>query len=674
MPFKSRNFVSIAVLFEVLFFQWLTLSSLKAETYVVGHKGSVHGLSGKYIRSMALRSDGRYLFYGEGSSQFNVIDLLDMSNIGEPVAVDGTVSGLFLDGDAKLVVATTKGVQYFNVTLPYDISEYSGKFKANDSESATPIASCFSSDKQVFFLEQGSDSSLHRVRYVKDGLLVGSTAWSAYFPDNFNQLDPLKVLCADAKVLLFGKAKVTGSSVGQQGDIWVAKLNSTNPAASERKNLAEDLSLYSIKDFGVSAKKDQLLVLYNRKTALNGTDDSLTRVFGLSDLNFFSTNLGGEGRAISRFWSGEDSYFGFFIGKDYLKDLADPPLNQFLVVKSSEFHGDTNFPFGIRGVGTTQVGSLVPSYWESSKSDHYKYGISSSTGLALLTDGSSLEFTESPDGQTLQSDEPLHFSVQSDTDLTYEIRFDESADIKGTTNGLTNTPGNVVRSGSFSAHTPTSFEIAATELKVTKNQKHSLMIFAKDPARGSGSPVMRLGFRFSYDPPPDPVTKFRLGFGDQSVYVFFKAPKVDDIDYYAVYFSYNASDLDNLDGTERTFATGLGDRTITSPIKVSAGSWNGSYGIGPIPNGVPLYVRVQVVDKSGQVSVDNPAALSQMAYATLTLPQALGSVESCALTDRPSSIPWVFTFLFLGSFLGLREMVRRKKIGPSTSRNRRGGD
>src|SRR5262249_16265572 len=157
---------------------------------------------------------------------------------------------------------------------------------------------------------------------------------------------------------------------------------------------------------------------------------------------------------------------------------------------------------------------------------------------------------------------------------------------------------------------------------------------AQDANQATG-PWARLGLRFEYDPPPGPVTGFRLGVGDQSVHVFFDPPKVNDLDYMLVHFSYNRSDLDSITGDSGTIE-GVDGRVICSSGQSTIENWKGGYVIAPIRNGTPLYVRVQSFDNSGQASINDPEALAKTPYRTTTLQEALGATNSCSLTPQNS--------------------------------------
>jgi hypothetical protein len=285
-------------------------------------------------------------------------------------------------------------------------------------------------------------------------------------------------------------------------------------------------------------------------------------------------------------------------------------------------------------------------------------------------------------GQDLVAAQSLSFGLVSDSNLNLEFRIDEDADSRGSFSGLTKTPGKLVKAESLLANTAKNFSITTSDLGITKNQTHSLMIFGVAPDDGSAGLTARTGFTFLYDPPPGKVLHFRTAWGDQAVAAVFDLPPDGDLQTVLVHFSYDVNDLadSKLPISMDTLATNtitiqsVTGANIVSPAKIAASDWRGRYVIAPIANGRSLYIRPQLIDKKNQFSTVNVEALSEAPARTLTIPEALGSAASCALEPRGQMKCLDLLVVFVGSLLGLGLRFRAKKLGPALLRNRRGGD
>ncbi|PIR23062.1 MAG: hypothetical protein COV44_04895 [Deltaproteobacteria bacterium CG11_big_fil_rev_8_21_14_0_20_45_16] len=673
MPFKLPNFVwkkTLAALLLSAFF----LSPAKAiEDDVFSLKGQVQGLRGVNVQHMALRSDGRYLFYSTGGASWNVIDLLDMvTKAAEDVAVDASVQGLFLDGDRRLIVATTEGAQYFDVTEVFEPEEETkngaaDKYVRPTSAQTSVESVCMNAAKTLYFLEISSiENRYNIIRSVADKKDVDEVEWATLFPSFPNRLTPDGIIrCAANEILLGAEdleeadfnltiARMAYSSFGSSAETYVIPDDALGV-------LKTDVELFDIKDFVLSPAKDRAFLMFN--AALESFQDkaSHTQILSLptSLSGDFSIGMGAAGAAIAAYRLSETDYLSFFMGLNYFDSVLNPDADQLLTLPMASF--SSSLPSNVFGddedrgeavYGSSSIGSVMGSEWLSTKNDQYVYGLSESSGVSLLTKGPSLEFSVSP-GSTLTSSQPLSFGLISDREVKVEIRYDPDADPKGDSGGLDFEKGRLIKSLYLTKDTAQNIQITASELSISKNGDQGITIFAQPKEVLDGSQTARLGATFSYDPPPKAVTGFRLGAGDQSIHVYFSTNlSSDDIREVQVYFSYTASDLDTLPTSDiekvawsRT-VTGVGSRSLTSPTVLPSSGSLGKHVIAPIENNQDICVRVLVVDTSGQYSDTNPAALCDSPVKTRSLAAAFGGTNSCAMTPL-GSMPVVFLFFLL---------------------------
>jgi len=667
MPFKLLSYV-LSVSF------WLLPSNLKAAAPdVLAYKGNIFSLSGRSIEAMAVRSDGRYLFYSTGAASFTVLDLLDMARTSETFATDAAVVGIFMDGDSRLMIATTKGIQYYNVSKPLKPAVETTAFVRPSVDSGLSVSdACSLGSQRVALLEKSSGTTnLHKIRIVTGTNFVVSPPWSSISGGQPSR-NPVAIRCSGSSVYVASFEST--QSFDTATSIYFSALSPEAGlvvAASE----FQISSSYRVTDFVLSEKQDQILILFNRATQLNLSDDSVVMAISSSLSAATSFSLGSGAKAISTFKEGAGFIAGFFVGVDRLSNLSDNQ-DKFLV-GSLPFAGQIQED---RGAGSNLVGARRPSLWVSTKDD-YKYGITESTGVSLIGRGPNVEVTEGPAVTALTASQPLQFKLRADRDTNYSIFFDQTFSLDGTSSGLSREPGILIKSGNLLKDVETSLEVSAAELGVAANRIHSISITAHDSSLGASvAPLTRLGIGFNFDPAPGPVRNLRLSFGDSAIFVNFDPPVVEDIENYLIHFSYTASDLnDPLLETPRTFVSGVNDRNLISPVAVNALEFGGTHIITPVKNGLPVYVRVYAVDKTDQRGEVSPL-ISRTAYRTLTIEEALGAANSCALAaHRPISNPGgvmihLLNILIALAFLKFWRNLVGEKIGPSTSRNRRGGD
>jgi len=630
-----------------------------ADEGVFSLKGQIQGLRNTAVQYMALRSDGRYLFYSTGDSSWNVIDLLDMVTTGTAVSVDGSVVQLSLDGDQRLIVVTTAGIQYFDVTKSLSPEEEDNKFETPTSATTTVVGACVDSNQQVYFLEQSETKYEHLLRTVKGTTEQSETDWINIFGNTGKDLVPYAIRCAKNNVIVAAE-DADSTTI----DLYLSRLSPSDLSQSQETiELSNDYEDYSTQDFGLSADGEQFLLMLNALEDGSKENSEYTKVlsFSSSSLNSsFVVNMGAEGMAMARYFQSDASAYSFFMGKNYFDDPLQTDVDELLNVVASSFSPLINADrWGDKGdaiFGDSSVGSTSYSSWVNSSKDHYVYGITESSGVSLLTKGASLNFESDPGTPALSASSPLEFNLVSDRDLTYEIRFDESPNADGTSNGLDYSAGKKIQEGDLQKNVAKSISLSASDLGITKDGTHSLMIFGRYKGASIDDPVSRLGLSFTYNPPPDAIRNFHLAVGDESVHVYFDpASDPGDIAHYLIYLGYTKSDLSDLPTSDAELdtwtrsITGVDGKSISSPVSLSPSSFSGSYVIAPLENNKELYVRVQVVDSSSQYSTGNPAALGATPVKTKSLADAFGSENSCSFVAKSKGLDSSF-FSFMSLF------------------------
>lgn len=647
-----------------------------AEDILTGYRGVVPGAIGQTIKALSLRADGRYLVSSSGDSSFQVLDMQDMATKSPAVATNGLVFALQMATSTRLIVATSQSVQYFNLATPLEPKEETQKFSRNTSETSTSVMdACMDDDHRVYFLERGQTNQ-HFVRIVQETQEVSKLTWQNLFKSEANLVSPVGIQCFKKSFVVLANRLNSELSEYQ---FWISAPDS-NPIDV----LNSISSSFSRSDYLMNAERDRLLILLNRKNVTSRTKDDARILQITSDLSSLPGlplnasvetqyySLGSGGQALASFFEGGLSFLGFFVEKDSLYNLDAPPSNRFLVAPSTELTQGHSFKEG--GVGLASAGGKRPSLWVSSKSDVYSIGAITSSGLTLVSKAPLLEFASNPMGQEMSSSNPVSFTLRSDKKLDYTVRFDIDANPQGDSSGISTRVGKVIEEGHFDAGSSgyeKSIRLSPSTLGVVKNKTYSVLILARDPEASGTGLEARTGLSFNYDPPPGAPQNFRVGFGDMSAEAIFGLPADGDITRVQIHFSYDPSDLtEEKMASEETRQVDTGVGTLQSPIDISASSFSGRYVLHPLQNGRKIYLRARIKDKK-EWSTNNPEALGVTPYRTLTIPQALGGVQSCSLQTSTTE-PWMQ--MALGFFFIVVLRALRKKLGPARLRNRRGGD
>lgn len=567
--------------------------------------------------------------------------------------------GFFFDGPSRLIVATSKGVQYFDVSKPFKPEEESAKFEKSNDESAYSITeACLASEKRVILLEEKSDGN-QRFKVVSGVSAVDTALWKDLYESK--TISSVGLRCFGSRAYVFGTTQAFGTS----NRIFVKALDVGSLAlGSNRVFSAESNDL--IKDFHLTEKGDQIWLLFNRSPMPSAnealSDDSRIRVVNASDLSVGALiSVGSQGQALASFKLGNSFGGAIFVGVDRLLGNSDN-LNQ-LLLTGLPFSGGSQIETD-RGSGSAAVGTRRPSRWWSSASSDDKFGLVESAGISLIGRGPRVEVSEY-NNQDLASEAPLKFRLKADRDSSYAIYFDQSYNLDGESSGLTREPGLLIRRGNLAKDELSEpIELSLSDLGVTTDRRHSLSITVADlNLNQSTAPLTRIGLPFLYDPPPEAVKNLKLRSGDSSIWLFFDSALAEDLSHYEIHFSYNAADLAGPTFSERTFSSGVAGISLSSPIQLPANKFDGSYPIHPVLNFQDVFVRVISVDKGGQKS--SPSDLVQKkAYPTLTIPQALGSPSSCRLSaEREVSLSGLFFLICWG--IVLWRLRLKKKLGPA---------
>lgn len=671
MPYKLLTSVFVAVLFVVI--DRPVLEAQFVEPPILGFRDRVSSLTGS-IRTAAIRSDGRYLFYARSSTSWTALDLED-GVTQSPVAlnVQGSLITLLLASDNQLLAVTSRGIQYFDITEPFDPEEESTDYDRPSTASGSVIDACIDRNQRVAILESPFESSKTLLRLVSNKSELSSVSKSSVFTSRPGDYVPLKLFCTSDSIVLMALR----TSTDDDDEVYLVRFPLGSLSGSSSLNVSQLETAYMVKDIVASTDGSRLWILFNKTTASgNRTDDSILRSITPASLSVSSrTSVGSDGRALAPLQFSGSHYLGAFMGKDTLESLSSPPSHQFLVQPQGSIR--PGIDFGDRGVGYSEAGSFsVTSRWWSTSKDHYHYGSIDSAGLVRVSAAPRIELTEEIDSLVVSDSSTIDFSLQSDVDVNYSIYFNKDKPLEGSRSGISETPGRLVTKGSFQKSDSPSFSIPVSNLFVEKIGTYSLLIVARQRGAPEGDarfPTARLGIPFEFNPDPQAVKDFRLGFGDQSVTIYF-SPRdlVENVSHYYIYFSYDREDLLDLPTSESELSAGFeslkrsisleNGKQIQSPIKMPANTWTGRYRVGPISNDRPLFVRVQVVSTAGKFSTDNEAPLAESPAPTKTLPQALGGAQSCGAHPATDPSLWGCIVGFFFIFLGF---VRAKKIGPS---------
>lgn len=661
MRFRLLKFAAIAI------FLRLGLPDLQAvPSTILSDKGGVFSLRSTSIQALDLREDGRYMFFSSGSNSFSTLDLLDMGRrssvenaAGErtsEIETVGNVVGLFVESAGRLIVVTDEAIQYFDISKPLKPEEFESErwTRSEDESELSPVDACYAGSKKVAILEQRSSGTQHRLRIVtqRTSVLSSEGAWASAFinvPNGSQDIDPFAVRCAGSTVIIFGM----DGSLGSTNDIFVSKATAESPGSMSQMERVFK-SDYTLVDFLLTEKKDELAFLFNRDTAVGNSDDSQIISVPVSSLSQRTTISVGQNARLLATYKETGNVFGnaVYVGIDHLGSSGS--VNKLLFKNSAFSSGSFEID---RGDGSTTVGSgSMPSRWYSTANDHYKFGLTESTGLALLGRGPKITVDPEPPEGRITSSAPLTFSFSADRAIHYEIRHDPNWTTDGEAAGFRLDVGNLVRSGSLAAGEVEDISISPDELGIKVEGYDVAYLMAWDQSlQRPDAPKARVGIRFDYNPPPGALRDFKLKDGDSSIHVCFKPPAGGDIEGYVIRFSYSSDDIT----TDRTFESGIPGYTLTSPASILAWNFRGCHVIHPVLNEVPVYVQAYAYDSDGQPGTVTDIQ-SHTAYRTLTLPEAFGSAESCALNGSGTADPSNYYLGLLCLILGLSIRLRRQ--------------
>lgn len=623
---------------------------LEAVDRKIGDRGEVQALSSASIAAADIRNDGRYLFYAPSdSSSVYALDLLDFATTGLVHTVSGYVKGIRVFDNRYLVIAHTNGVAYVDAEYPFrsDKVTFSDPYDRSSSVSTGSVfGACVDKDRHVFLLESDADPTNRLVRVIDRNLQTAALSWTTLFPSTtVSHLSPRGIRCSQDHVVV----AASDTTDDRAYYISVFPAGSPNSSGVRMADIGQSFGVdYRLADLIVSRTDERLMALFNNSNP-GSADLSDAQIISIPlESNPLSIsgpiNMGQGGRGLANFFNGSTLNYGVFLESAvHSGATGDPTSDVFGYFGALEIASDlaNHYRRGDASVSTTSR----LSEWFSTSGSSYALGLRSDSGIRLLSQAPKLQFSGSFADQRVNATTPLTFSLVSDEDVDLTYRIDEDISTDGALTGIPEALSSVGRAVDLSQDSWKSLtadvvneniQVSLAELGVTKNQAHALVILAKSRNQSADAPWARLGLRFTYDPPPGVIRNFHLRFGDQGAYVYFDPPTDDDIQTYRIHFSYSASDLTTLVDTPRSVTGVVG--TLTSPVNLDAAAWKGRYAIGPIQNGSELFVRVQVIDKTGQVSSGDPAALGITPYATKTLQDALGSTRSCALGSAPMSL------------------------------------
>ncbi len=673
MPYKLLSFVFLA-LFCV---QQPDLYSQSVEVTEFGYRGKLQGLQSSRIQAWAIRPDGRYLFYATGGSSFRALDLQDGVTVGsEEGTASAEILALHMKSQTIVYALSSEGVESFNVTKPFKPEDATSVYERDSSK--TVLDGCFDGDDRAYFLESAQRAADREVRITQNSSIVARVNWNRLFSSDPENITPSTIRCLNDGALVF-------ATKSNREKLYIARVSEAG-VVSASYDVDANYDDYKPIDFHLSTDNRYLLLLLKRRQSAGGTDDAIVLKMSSENLRpAHEVDLGADPQGLSVFLNGSDSMAGFFIGRDTLESRSNPPETKFLSTSLNALEAGADF--GDRGVGSNSVGAFLNSFpfssrWLFTNQDHYAYGLTESAGITLVSRAPYLVLKEGPGSGPFSQSSRIRFKIRSAEAIDYRIYFNNEPSEDGTQSGLVSNPGRDVLSGSMSASETKDFSIRLSSFGLTKIGKYSFIFTAKKRGAGTNSvnyPTARLGIPFEFYPDPKPVNNFRLGYGDQSVTVFFSpGERTDNLSHYYLYFSSQASDLEQLptsetelrssdfDQLENTFNL-VGGGQLVSPKKIPADSWGGSIRLGPLPNGEKIYFRVQVVNKASKFSSNDPAALGESPALTKSLSQAFGSLDSCGARIEPgrsNAFVWGAFLLILG-FLMLDRFRRAKKIGPS---------
>jgi hypothetical protein len=602
------------------------------------------------VQAAALSSSGRFMYWSAGGSILQMLDLQTLARQGASLNLEGNILSVQATSANQIYVATTSHVYRLTLENPLKVQSTTKVYTKPTSLSAyTAIDACILNSGAVAFLDRHSQSS-HQIRLISaTGQESRNSNWASLTGQSTSS--PWALLCSQTRV--FGMA--LNAAYGTATKMFIFEVSAVDAQTITAAREVYETDQYRIRDAllaPLSATSFEIFVALERATPISLTSDVLIRRYSsaLAQSGDFAVGSGFEALASLR--DGAEFRWAYAIGEDRLKNASFPPENQWAVGRLPFESIDLVEEF--RGASQGSVSRRRPSRWLSSATDHYAWGLTQTRGVEVLGRGPKIILSQITEPVSLQQDGSLSFRLRTDVSARIEIRFKADEIVQNPGSAFEASYGNLLQSFEVAADTDRDVSLPVANLGITKEGEQSLLITATDlRLNGTSAPVSRKALRVDYDLPPEALNNFRLGFGDQSVHVFFQALLANDIDYYVIHFSFNEADLEEsaLSNEARSVDTGISGYSLTSPVIVPAAQWSGSRVIAPIQNGRTLYVRAYAVDEQDQRGPLSPV-LSQQAYRTLSVSDALGGPQSCALSPSPHSLwwPWVLGFFVLLGF------------------------
>ncbi|HLG20795.1 MAG TPA: hypothetical protein VI895_13400 [Bdellovibrionota bacterium] len=252
----------------------------------------------------------------------------------------------------------------------------------------------------------------------------------------------------------------------------------------------------------------------------------------------------------------------------------------------------------------------------SSTDEGYLYALNNAgASVSVVTDQPFLTVTSAPSGSIGTGNFSL-FVRSNVTGTLSVVRYTGTTDER-----VSKTNGSLLTSASLDADIEAEVSIPSENFEEGSN---TLALFLD-----SGTLIGRTAVDVVKDTPPPAPTGFRLSFGNQKIFAAWDKVEEADISHYNVYFG-------TTDGAEGGFGS------LSSPQRVEQTA-DSALTLQPIDNGTTLFVRVTVVDQSGNESAPTET-LSETAEQTIGILELSGETGGCAASAVP---PILFSVIFL---------------------------
>jgi hypothetical protein len=613
--------------------------------------GTANDLTDLSIRHLAIQPNGRYLFLGNEVSDFKILDSLSGKRLFRQ-AIPGVLKGLFWDSTNRLAVLSSEELAYYDLTKAFEPTKKERyEIPTTGSVSRLVTGGCQLASGQYVILESGAARDAPQLRLIQGILQTQIRTWTDLFP-NINDRDrfrPESILCSSDRILVL----LEDTDEDEEGEkLWMSLSTATLARSVSDLELESLEPNYLLKNWSLSANKERLMILWEVREDAN--IDFQTKLVEYNTAT----------RAVVRQRSFEENLVSF----GSFQEGSTETTGIFILNESEalEFH-----TFPAANLASTSLEDLLVIGLESDfnrlsplwsfSSDLYQYALLGSTGVFRFSRAPAFQIEEVEYAAPF-----LRFRIEPSERMRFDFRFREES-VRGDLTAPSPSWGSsidvqVLEPSDTEARR--SIELNIGDLPVTSNRVHDLVVFGRKTPGGDSSLSSREGVSFTFDPPPLPVRDFRLGFGDQSVHIFFGANEAPgDIAHYYLHLSTSADDLAALPVSEEEIAASereialSNNQSLQSPIKIPFADWRGKQVIAPLSNGQEIYARVQVVDKSGQFSENDPAALGIQPTRTRSLESAFGGNQSCGLRMNSENPPaWgMLLILIVGLFLVWRQ-------------------